>query len=381
MNAINQIPEASGILAQTVLGGQYLGTPNYFIVKEWQDKNTVVVEAGFLNGISPGTVFGFYPPEMRSTKNATPLAIGTVKSSGAINSIVVIPEGILEESAEHAWVIVKEENFGTLKIRLQLKEDFNTIGKNIHDELFKLPYIEKVDANPDLVLIAEDKDFLLVTISDLEIAKYSKSAARNDLIYSLKSTLTQFGQSQYLRKLSQENKEIKLEFTFVLISRNGINASDQFNTDSLKDEQDNIRIKVGDILKLKVTNHGSKSAYFTFLDIQPDNKTGVLFPRENESPSDYFVKPGEEFLTSPIIIKPPLGQELFKLIATKNPVNLRPLDQRRGITDLTKTNNDPFEKLIRQSYYNTETEMRRGITSNVPAGLVNIYSVPFLIEN
>lgn len=380
MNAVNQIPEASGILAQPVLGGQYLGIPNYFTVKEWQDNNTVIIEAGFLNGVSPGTVVGFYPPEMRTEQNATPFAVGTVKESGSVNSIVVVPDGISKDSAILAWVIVKEENFGTLKIRLQLKGDFSTIDTAILNELFSLRYIEKVDSNPDVVIIAEDKKLTLVNPTDLEIAKFSSSSSRSDLLYSLKLSLTQFGQSQYLRKLTQENKQIALQFEFELISRNGISLPDSVTQDSIKDELNNLRIKVGDIVKLKVTNLGSKPAYFTILDIQPDNKTGVLFPRENESPSDYFVKPGEQFVTSSIIFRPPLGQELFKLIATKNPVNLRPLNQRRSVSGKPENSNDPFEILIRQSYYNSETETRSGITSNVPAGSVNIYSVPFLIE-
>ena len=63
-------------------------------------------------------------------------------------------------------------------------------------------------SNPDLVLMEELNKFILVAKNDLLIAEFSKSMPRSDLFYGLKSALTEYGQSQFLRKLNQENKQI-----------------------------------------------------------------------------------------------------------------------------------------------------------------------------
>jgi metacaspase-1 len=149
--------------------------------------------------------------------------------------------------------------------------------------------------------------------------------------------------------------------------------------DSLKNAAGHIIIKNGDEVKIKITNKGTKPAYYTLLDIQPDNVVNVLFPGAAESPSDYYLKPGEEFIIPKTVkFSPPTGHEVFKLIATKNPVNLRPLDQRRSHNT---PSTDPFETLINLSYYNEETRSAQGKTSSIPAGQVNIYSLPFIIED
>ena len=379
MHINNQIPEASGILAQPVLGGRYLGTPNYFRVKEWQDQNTITLDGGFLNGITPGTVMGFYQPESRDIKNIKPISIGTVKVSGSSTCIVEIPDGISQALCESSWVMVKEENFGDLTITIQVKGTFNSLDPDLFKQLFKLPYLKKVDHNPDLILIEDSKKIFLIAKNDIEIVALSKSSSANDLMYSLKSAITQFGQSQYLRKLTQENEQIAVEFKLILIARNGIKVSESFTQDSMKDAAGNLIIRVGDEVKIMVKNTGTKPCYYTLLDIQPDNKTNVLLPKSNDSPSDYYINPGASIIIpTSFRLNEPLGQELFKLIATKNPINLRPLDQRRGMDDHREK--DPFEQLINQTYYKDESLGTRGLTSNVPAGQVNIYSLPFIIK-
>lgn len=379
MHINNQIPEASGILAQPVLGGRYLGTPNYFRVKEWQDQHTITLDGGFLNGITPGTVMGFYQPESRDIKNIKPISIGTVKVSGSSTCIVEIPDGISQVLCESSWVMVKEENFGDLNIRLQMKGDFKSIDPNVFKQIFKLPYVKKVDQNPDLILIEDSKKIILLTKTDIEVVTFSKSSSFNDILYSLKSAVSQFGQSQYLRKLTQENKQIAVEFNLILISRNGIKVNESFTEDSLKDGAGNLILQVGDEVKLKVKNTGTKPCYYTLIDIQPNNITNVLLPKASDSPADYFLSSGASMIVPTAFrLNEPLGQELFKLIATKNPINLRPLDQRRGIDDHKEK--DPFEILINQTYNHDESLSTRGISSNVPAGQVNIYSLPFIIK-
>ncbi|MEP7196251.1 MAG: caspase family protein [Saprospiraceae bacterium] len=379
MHNNNQNPEASGILGQVILGGKTLETPNYFKVNEWQDSNNVVINGGFLNGITPGTIVGFYPAESRNRKIASPIQVGTVGASSSSSCSVQITEGLSKEASESSWVMIKEENFGNLILHLQLKSKFISQNTEIWKEITTLPYIKEVNASPDLVLLEEGEEILLSTKNEIIIAKFPMTSTRNDMVYLLKEAFTQFGQAQYLRKLIQENKDMTVEFEIILLARNGVRFSELNPAPKIKDANNNIKLKIGDEIKIKVSNVGTKPCYYSLLDIQPDNKTNVMFPKATDSPSDYFLNPGNSLIVpTSFRMDLPLGQELFKLIATKNPVNLRPLEQRRG-RDIQKEK-DPFEILINNSYYKNEETFSRGGPSTVPAGQVNIYSLSFKIE-
>ncbi|HQX45763.1 MAG TPA: caspase family protein, partial [Saprospiraceae bacterium] len=84
----NQIPEASGILTQTVLGGKFQSTPEYYLAKEWVSDSLLEIEGGFLNGLNIGTVIGFFPPDTKNGINAKPLTKGTIIEAGSHTSVV-----------------------------------------------------------------------------------------------------------------------------------------------------------------------------------------------------------------------------------------------------------------------------------------------------
>jgi hypothetical protein len=149
--------------------------------------------------------------------------------------------------------------------------------------------------------------------------------------------------------------------------------------DSLTDKSGNLVLENGDVIKVVVINTGTQNAYYSLLDIQPNNVTNVLCPRPTESPSDYMVGPGKtDTIKFNFTIYPPYGSELFKLVASRNEFDLRKMDQKRSISG--NAIKDPFELLIDQSYYQNDISTRSNKTTNVPAGQVNIYPVQFIIK-
>ena len=76
----------------------------------------------------------------------------------------------------------------------------------------------------------------------------------------------------------------------------------------MKDTAGNLIIRVGDEVKIMVKNTGTKPCYYTLLDIQPDNKTNVLLPKSNDSPSDYYIHPGASIIVpTSFRLNEPLG--------------------------------------------------------------------------
>ncbi len=375
----NQTPEFTGILAQPVLGGKYERTPDYFLIRDWHDETSLVIDGGFLKGISPGTVVGFYEPDTRDQNTSIPITKGTVIEAGPSNSVIQIPDSISKEKIQFAWGIVMEENFGDLTIKVQFQSNKQNSDEFLKKELLSLPFILKVDSIGDILLIENQDSILLFTKNDYKIGAFPNVSTRNDLFYKIKKAITQFGQSQFLRKLEQENKTIKLVMKFIPISRKGVKFNNNFSQDSLFDQSGNIVLENKDVISIVITNTGTQKAYYSLLDIQPDNVTNVLCPRPTESPSDYMVEPGKkDTIPFNFTIGPPFGAELFKLVASRNEFDLRKMDQKRSISGNVKK--DPFEMLIDQSYYQQDTGTRGTKTQNVPAGQVNIYPVNFIIK-
>ena len=138
-------------------------------------------------------------------------------------------------------------------------------------------------------------------------------------------------------------------------------------------------LKLVTCFRLRVYNHGSKSAYFTLLDIQPDNQINILVPDNDEIPADFRVGP-DESVTVPknFEIGPPGGTEVFKLVATDEPIDLRQIVQTRGQTKNASPN--PFERLFSETYYNDNVNTRGGRTLNIGSEHVNVFSQVFIIE-
>ncbi|MBK7693994.1 MAG: caspase family protein [Saprospiraceae bacterium] len=374
----NQTPEASGILTQKVLGGKFQPTPEYYLAKEFITENQLEIEGGFLNGLNVGTVIGFFPPDTRNMNSIKPLATGTLIDAGSHTSLVELKDGFEKKLLDHSWGIVVEENFGNIQINLRKQGTLSNEVNEIFQNLAKIPFIKITDADADLILEESGLKILLSNKFGLEIDTWKNSANKLSLFDSIKKSITKYAQAQYLRKLNQQNRKIDLRLDFILVSRKGTKIPENYPSDSLKNEQGEIILKNGDTIRLKVSNYGKEEAFFTIIDIQPDNKMNILYPKAEES-SVKLANGKSEIIPINFRISPPLGVELFRVIASRNPINLRPLDQRRSINDQPNTQKDPFEKLFLETYHLDNISTRGGTTASLPPGQVNISSTQFRI--
>ncbi|MBK7305344.1 MAG: hypothetical protein IPI90_19360 [Saprospiraceae bacterium] len=220
----NQIPEASGILTQTVLGGKFQPTPEYYLTKEFITENQLEIEGGFLNGLNVGTVIGFFPPDTRNMNSIKPLATGTVIDAGSHTSLVELKDGFEKKLLDHSWGIVVEENFGNIQINLRKQGTLSNEVNEIFQNLAKIPFIKITDADADLILEESGLKILLSNKFGLEIDTWKNSANKLSLFDSIKKSITKYAQAQYLRKLNQQNRKIDLRLDFILVSRKGIKS-------------------------------------------------------------------------------------------------------------------------------------------------------------
>lgn len=124
-----------------------------------------------------------------------------------------------------------------------------------------------------------------------------------------------------------------------------------------------------------VINNGLKPAFFTILDIQPDNYSKVIVPGERQTPEEFRILPDQKlFIKDPWEIGPPLGNEVFKLIASDKPMDLRSVFGTRGGIEQS-----PFEKLYKETMSDDMIGTRGSRVLNLGSSEIDINKESFLI--
>lgn len=379
--APRQQPQAEGVLDQELLGGRLLEPAAYFRVMRWNDPRSVVVDAGWVQGLAVGARIGLFPAETRAPERATPLANGTVQSVSPFEATLELDTDIREAEARQAWAYLLEQNLGNLHIGLsvQLPEQ-HPFRTALSEKLARYPVI-RTDSTPELFLLPSGPGALLVGPADLMLDSLGGAVPPAQAADALLRRMLAYSQAKYLRKMEAESKALQLTLELIPVRPNPQNRSltDTFPIASKQDNAGILHFQNGDMFRIRVTNRGEKAAYFTILDIQPDHIVNVIVPAAQETPAEFRVRPGQTMeLRRRFEVSPPAGVEMFKLIATDKPIDLRPIVQARGAT--TRANAEPLENLFGQTFFNEECLRHRGQTTNLDAGSIHIHSFIFIID-
>lgn len=383
--APRQQPQVEGMLDMEVFGGRMVGVPEYFRARQWNDPGSIVIEAGWLHGIHEGSVVGFYPPETRQVQQAVPHARGTVSFAGAVHCAVRLDADVDQETALSSWVFLLERNFGDLNILVKNNlPQSHPVVPFLKKKFEKLPVIIESD-RADLYIIlvnpaSDESSVQLVTKDDIAVRTFPNSLRPEILAEQIAREMTTFARASFIRKMDMQSADLPVTFEVlpVIINRQNRLEEARLSIHDKMDASGTIRFAVGDVVKIKVTNDGYKPAYFTLLDIQPDNQINVLLPQSNETPSEYLVAPGQSIEVNRYFeFGPPYGTEVFKLIATDQPIDLRSISASRGAG--MKSNASRFEQLFSQTFFTDEVLSRGGRTVSLGMTAVNVESLTFII--
>ena len=77
-------------------------------------------------------------------------------------------------------------------------------------------------------------------------------------------------------------------------------------------------------MQVQIQNTGRKTVFYQIIDIQPDNQFAIVVPSKPYVAADFEIQPGEiQVVPIELTIYPPKGNELFKIIATNQPLDLQ----------------------------------------------------------
>lgn len=342
--------------------------------------NTIRINAGTMGGVFANSKVLLMDAQALKPDPSGSLGSGTVVHAGDFFCDVRLDKTIFLSNKNTAHAFITTYAISSSQVTVSLS---NVKDKGLKDDLGKalasmgLISIQDNNAKIEIRDLSEPKGGVIKRKIAIVNPVYGStlqefpSEPRADAVIKCKSVLMNFAQSQLLKELNLTDDKIRI--TIDLIPIDSVSGKELNKEKFMKGNY--LEIEPGKKnLAMVITNQGTEPAYFNILDIQPDGKIRVLVPNRSESddPSGWLIKPGTPVRRVLKSISPPYGIEIFKVVASKQKIDLRkivadPYTKTRG-------SSNAFETLFRDSYQENFT---RGDAS-VPEE-VNTFEVAFKI--
>jgi hypothetical protein len=283
--------------------------------------------------------------------------------------------------------LIREQHFGgadlTVKLDLQRHED---LARLLRQRLGALPLVQLTDsAHADLLIDDSDGagDTVFIRKKGKELYKAAAGGGTPEqradaLVNRIRAAL----KAHYLvNKLKLRDETLKVTCELVPVQTDEHGRYRDTLPRSGWAGRHGPQLTEGDRVILRVANRGTQPVYFTIVDIQPDEVATVVVPYAGAEPKDFMLRPDEVreirgFPRNPLKVAPPYGEEVYQVIATRQPVDLRGIlaggDVRaRGM--LT-----PLERLVRAA---DAPDGTRGepAAETAPPGAAHVESLVFRI--
>lgn len=367
--AILQNPQAEGPLDRRVLDGRFSGFPTHFDIKLVADQRTVLLASGLLAGLTEGSELAFYPPDTQDTIGVQPITLGKVESSDPLESVVAFRKPVSANKLNGAWVFLRKQAWRSGDLRVQVDLPTGELRDSVRTALRKWQRV---------ILVEKDADFWVGTCSknaqNLCLNARGQSAERtisktpNQVGPVLVQAISDLAMANFLRGLSLDDAALQARLGVIPnnLPPDTISATLSFRA-------------YKDTVALRVTNVGRTGCYYTLIDIQPDGQINVALPEPGRTAADYFLKPGAMRQFDFSWFAPPTGTEVFKLIASREPLDLRQVVQTRGTNVRGMQQPNLMFSLLAQRYDTSDAPLSRG-TLNIAPGGVTVTTLVVRVE-
>ncbi len=371
-----QAPQLEGEIDKKLFADATLPATSYLVVSDVSDTG-FSVPAGSLQGITKGSQFALFRAgtDVGDVKNRLAEAeIVSVDATFSQMRLLAAYKGkIKPEQLRAARAVETSHAYGSdqIKVWVEVKEEAKNEAKNdvkLEETLAKISAVttQGVSAtNYDVRLAAEGNSYVLTRKSGSVLAKIELQN-----LASLRETLLGEWRWRFLTKLRNDNPRsaVKMELRLVPVNAETDDAgrvtkviSDR--TDIKAGDGNRLAFRDGDFVMLELRNTGDTEAYATIIDLSPDGGINPIFPHpdapgifDNKIPAGKAWHRIRGTPDNPFVLRigEPFGSEVFKVIATKEPADFRPLLSassvaKRGAADLLSTvsaNNNPLGQLL-----------------------------------
>lgn len=384
-----QSPQLEGDADRTLFAGMPVVHQEYFLVKSWRDPQHVIIHAGILNGLNNNSHLEFHPVGTIKGANVNAVVKGEVVLAQLSEALVKLESSVNKDDALKLCAFPTSFTFVSSVLSVQLSSNLDDIlVKSLKESLKNYSIIKLVNYLPDLLIDTDNSNKGIVNVftRDEHLIKSIETAGKSNttVISHLIDALQQHLQAQLLRDVTSKNNRVAVSFELIPVMLD--QQFREISRQSMASRRNNfgqLIFEGGGYFKIKITNSGNRQAFYTLIDIQPDNMINVLIPEKDalgnlyRSPSDCKINPGQsEELKAIFYFKEPYGQEVFKLVSANKPLNLDQVFNTRGAIS-NEVILDPFEILFANSFH---TLSRNSESYSLPPEFINIESLVFEVK-
>ena len=385
-----QSPQIEGDLDQEILGGNAVPYIPYFTPQKYYDNTTIGLGVGQLSGLLENTKVAFYDTEVYDFESAEPKATGYIGRSNLFTSQVNLDSPLTKKEALNSKVMVTAPGYGTMltKVKLDIHNNPELIN-NLKTEMEEIPAITIAEEGEPFDLLVElnneytkrtrGANFLQFSSAQEQLL-FSKEVGNANLLIlsnSITDYALEYARANYLKGMEMEDSAMKVSITIipydVKLKGEQILSAQPISIEQFMNGYGSLVFKDSTFFKLKFKNEGIKDVYYTVLNILSNNNIDVLVPWEGSEPEDFLLESGKSYETEVFYrFEKPFGNEMLKVIATKDPIDLRPLITVNRSSQ-PKDELNPIEQLVHDACRGTRAKVV------APVGSANIENVVFTV--
>lgn len=372
-NIPGQLPMIEGNTQQRVFSGLYnKEEQGYATIRQVIGETGFSIEKGLLNNIAAGSVLTIY-----KAGAAEPYTEGVIEKVNSFQSLGVAKKPLKKDEAYR--VKLDAVNYGDFSATLLLK---STGAKNKNIDIlqnqvrnFIKPYrYLSVSDNGDMMLEMSEQPGGMVQVSLLEkndSIRWNKKLAAGDTLakedaMSLLAGIKNSIRIKYLRSLTDGGELAKGVEVKITPHKEQSNPAE-------------IIMERGEGFSLKLTNNSSNTIFYTIINITADNHASVSVPGAGADPANYQLTPGmvKEFTKSKVDADAAAGKEIFKIIFSREILDLQSIFQRKKERSLTLSFQEMMDDLFKDG--DDERAIRSDV-SNVNLDETGIITVGFTVK-
>lgn len=338
--ARGQHPQSEGDGGRVLLGAGFEKIPEFApfrINSRSETITTVKVDGGLLANVDSGSVYVFFPV---GNSSARQVVRGVAETCDGLSCTVHLDSAVSADSLKTWRAELVERNFGRMKMAIQLLDiPAGPIRRVLEDSLRNRPQYQLVEAQADLILLQEKDSIKIVAPWGYHLAAYP---IRKFSIHPVLLSLNRYLGGQYLRKVQLDDPSglIQAGLEVLIVDTKEVTlpgGRTQVKPEAVKDtlrerraEDGSPVLRVGEYFTIEIENKGNKPFYFHLLEYLPDGKINCLLPFPGKVAADYQLRPKMGWNSAKADpengiwrMVPPYGPEVFVLVVTEQPVNLR----------------------------------------------------------
>ena len=376
----DQNPQIEGNIDLKLMSGISLSPEPY--IKVSVELGTVVLKAGSLHGMTPGSQFAIYRSGA-NPKFISPIAFAEIASVDSINSVLKLtsePDINLIENLRTARAVETEHRFGNGRLTV-LTADLASNGRShLIDEIQELGLVSitQNESDPwDIRLcsgrcreeklvrgVDRLKKINVITLQRPDGSIIERVDDGVNASSAIKKHLEGEWRWRFVKSLENKNPNISIKLRLVpvaIIERDPITkrvlSTKDITPELTPKRGKDLVLHIGEYYRLELLNRGNEDSYVTVLDLQGDGTIAPLWPHpffsvggsdENKIPADntWHRIP----LPYVIEITEPIGPEVFKAVATVMPTNYAPLFSSRKLADTRRSKTSASELGAKEAF-------------------------------